>query len=81
MHIIKTLIELFGKIENFLTDAIRHPVPWSASRVPMDDSFDSFDSNRSPNSFGLPVGHTYFLGSLPQGDLSSLHQTHYMPPL
>jgi hypothetical protein len=81
MHIIKIPIQLSGELDNPLTDAIRRSVPWNAPRVSMNDSFDSFDSKRSANSFGLPVGHTYFLGCLPQGDLSSLHQTHYMPPL
>jgi hypothetical protein len=76
MHIIKIPIVLFGELKNFLTDGIRRKVPWSAPRVSMDHAFNSIGSKRSSNSFGLPVGHTYLLPRLLQGDLSSLHQTH-----
>ncbi len=47
----------------------------------MEDSFDPFDSKRPFNSFGLPVGHIYFLACLPQGDLPYLNHFHQMPPL
>jgi hypothetical protein len=80
MHIIKILIELPGELENFLTDRISRKIPWSAPRVSMDDAFDSLDSKRSSNSFGLPVGHTYLLSCLLQGDLSCLHQEQDLEP-
>jgi hypothetical protein len=61
MGVIKLCILAFRQHQHLLTQWFRKTAVRGSTSIPVDEALDPYVTNRSPNPFPLPVGHTYFL--------------------